>query len=144
MKTLVFITFMIAASVIYAQEITGKWKTFDEETGKEKSIVELYMKNGKLYGKIVKLFKEPNEDQDPICKVCPDDRKNKKTIGMEIIRALEKKDNEWYADYGILDPKNGKIYDCKMWIDPAKPDELQVRGYIAFLYRTQVWKRVKE
>ena len=33
--------------------VLGKWKTIDDETGKEKSIVELYKSSdGKLYGKV--------------------------------------------------------------------------------------------
>ena len=39
-----------------AQTVFGKWKTIDDETGKEKSIVEIYEQNGVLYGKITQLF----------------------------------------------------------------------------------------
>lgn len=46
-----------------------------------------------------------------------------------------KKEKVW-EDGTICDPKNGKIYDCKLWVENGK---LQVRGYIAFLYRTQTW-----
>ena len=116
-------------------DIVGKWKTIDDETGKPKSIVEIYEKDGKAYGKIVKLFRGPNEEQDPVCTECDDDRKNKKIIGMEIIRGMEKDGDEW-EDGTILDPKNGKIYDCEIW---REGDELKVRGYIAFLFRTQTW-----
>ena len=116
-------------------DIVGKWKTIDDETGKPKSIVEIYEKDGKAYGKIVKLFRGPNEEQDPVCTECDGDRKNKKIIGMEIIRGMEKDGDEW-EDGTILDPKNGKIYDCEIW---REGDELKVRGYIAFLFRTQTW-----
>ena len=54
---------------------------------------------------------------------------------MEIIREMEKDGDEW-EDGTILDPKSGKIYDCEIWRDG---EELKVRGYIAFLYRTQTW-----
>ncbi len=143
MKTYLILFLSFIVTLVNGQGVIGKWKTIDDETGKDKSIVELYMKDGKLCGKIIKLFKAPTEDQDPICKVCPGDRKDKKTIGMEIIRGLQKKGNEWEGDEGILDPKTGKIYDCKLWVDETNPDLLQVRGYISFLYRTQTWKRVK-
>ena len=138
MKTILILIFSFIGLNAYAQNsVVGKWKTIDDETGKPKSIVELYEKDGKLFGKIVKLFREPNEDQDPKCDKCPDDRKNKKVIGMEIIREMEKDGNEW-TDGTILDPKKGKIYDCKLWLENGK---LQVRGYIAFLFRTQTWHR---
>jgi len=125
-----------------AQDIFGKWKTIDDETGDAKSIVEIYKKNGKAYGKVVELFRKPDEDQDPVCDDCDedDDRYMKKVRGMEIIRGLEQDDDEW-EDGTILDPKNGTVYDCKVWVDEDDPNKLQVRGYVLFLYRTQTWIR---
>jgi uncharacterized protein (DUF2147 family) len=135
---------MLFVSAPVSKPITGNWKTIDDETGKPKSIVNIYKKSdGKLYGKIIKLFREKGEDQDPICDKCTDYRKNKKIIGMVIITGLEKDGDEWYADDAILDPNNGKIYDCKIWLDEDNPDLLQVRGYIGWFFRTQTWERVK-
>jgi uncharacterized protein (DUF2147 family) len=134
---------MLFVSAPVSKPITGNWKTIDDETGKPKSIVNIYKKSdGKLYGKIIKLFREKGEDQDPICDKCTDYRKNKKIIGMVIITGLEKDGDEWYADDAILDPNNGKIYDCKIWLDEDNPDLLQVRGYIGWFFRTQTWERV--
>jgi len=139
------ITLMLFTSAMAPNEasITGKWKTIDDETGKPKSIVQLYKKNGKLYGKILKLFRGPDEEQNPLCKECEGEKHNKPIIGMVIVNGLEYDDGEWEGDDGILDPNNGKVYDCKMWIDEDDPDILNVRGYISFLYRTQTWHRVK-
>lgn len=133
----------VSIVLINAQSVVGKWKTIDDETGKAKSIVEITIKEGKLYGKIIKLFRSPEEDQDPICNLCPGQRKDKKVIGMTIITALDKDGNEWEADDAILDPKDGKIYDCKVWLDEENKDILYVRGYIGFFFRTQTWHRVK-
>jgi uncharacterized protein (DUF2147 family) len=132
-----------SAMVPTTPAITGKWKTIDDETGKPKSIVQLYKKNGKLYGKILKLFRGPNEEQNPLCKECEGAKHNKPIIGMVIVNGLEYDDGEWEGDDGILDPNNGKVYDCKMWIEDDEPNILNVRGYISFLYRTQTWHRVK-
>jgi uncharacterized protein (DUF2147 family) len=143
MKKLSLIVLFIGFSfVAFSQsEVTGKWKTIDDETGKEKSIVDIYEKDGKIYGKITKLFRGPDEEQDPICDVCPGDRKNKKIIGMEIIRGMEWDDSDdRYEDGEIMDPKDGETYDCVIW---REGDELKVRGYIAFFYRTQTWKKVQ-
>lgn len=141
-------TFLISLTILLSaigfaqkgqkEEALGVWITIDDETKKPKSLVEIYMKpNGKLYGKVIKLFRKPEEDQDPVCDKCTDDRKNKKIIGMEVIRDMvwNEKEKVW-EDGTICDPKNGKIYDCKLWVENGK---LQVRGYIAFLYRTQTW-----
>ena len=145
MKKILVLLFVAVMSLnlSIAQSVTGKWKTIDDESGKVKSIVELTIKDGKLYGKILKLFKAPSEDQDPICDVCPGVRKGKKVIGMTIVTALEKDGNEWEGDDAILDPENGKLYDCKIWVDEDNSNILNVRGYIGFFFRTQTWHRVK-
>jgi uncharacterized protein (DUF2147 family) len=130
---------MVLSLSVSAQSIVGKWKTIDDETGKPKSVVEIYEKGGKYYGKIVELLLRKD---DPKCDQCTDDRKNKKILGMEIIREMKENKTE-YSDGTILDPNNGRVYDCKIWIEKDKPDVLLLRGYIAFFYRTQNWERVK-
>ena len=122
-------------------DIVGRWKTIDDETGDPKSIVSIYERDGKFYGKIDSLFRKPGEDPDPVCDKCPDDdpRKDQKTRGMEILKDMEFDEDEW-NEGTILDPKKGKIYDCKLWLEEGN---LKVRGYILFLYRTQTWYPVK-
>lgn len=136
-KTVLFSLMIIFSTVLFAQRnsVLGQWKTVDDNTGRIRSVVEIYEKEGKIYGKIVKLFREPHEVQDPVCKACTDHRKDKKVVGMEIITGLAK-DGDEYSDGVILDPENGKSYSCKIWVEDGK---LKVRGYIAFLYRTQTW-----
>jgi uncharacterized protein (DUF2147 family) len=122
-----------------AQSVTGRWTTIDDETGKKRSVVEISERGGKLYGRIVQLFRDPGEDPDPTCTKCAanDDRFGKKVIGMDIIRDMVKDGDEW-VDGTILDPKNGSVYDCKLWVEDGK---LKVRGYVAFFFRTQTWVR---
>lgn len=138
-RALFSLAFFLSISFCFGQEsIARKWKTIDDESGKPRSVVEIYEKHGQYYGKIVRLFREPNEEQDPICKECPGDRKNQKIIGMEIIKGMEyDADDGEYADGEILDPKSGDVYDCKLWL--ADDGTLKVRGYVAFFYRTQTW-----
>ena len=71
----VSIMFLLITNVLFAQnsDITGLWKTIDDETGNPKSVVKIYMEDGKLYGDIVKLFRKPGEDPDPVCDKCDDD-----------------------------------------------------------------------
>ena len=135
MKLILIIILSTVALSLNAQDITGKWKTIDDNSGKARSIVEITVKDGRAYGKILKLFREPGEDTDPICDECTDHRKDKKVIGMTIITDMEKDGDEW-EDGEILDPENGKVYDCKLWVEDGK---LKVRGYVAFFFRTQTW-----
>lgn len=137
MKIVFLALFTILSVGLNAQSITGQWRTIDDETGKPRSVVEIVERDGKYFGKIVKLFREPGEEQDPICEECPGKKKNQKIIGMEIITDMEPVKGEGVYEEGeILDPESGNFYDCKLWIEDGK---LMVRGYVMFLYRTQTW-----
>lgn len=134
-------TLLIALTLLVffsnAQGIIGKWKTIDDETGKEKSIVQIYKKGDKYFGKVIEIT-DPAKRKNK-CKLCEDYRKDQPIVGMEILKDLEKDDDE-YDDGTILDPNNGKIYDCKIWLEDK--NTLNVRGYIMFFFRTQEWHRV--
>ena len=74
-----------------------------------------------------------------MCTDCTGDNKGKKVLGLVIVNNLEK-DGDEFSDGTILDPNNGKVYDCSIWLDES--GDLQVRGYIAFFFRTQTWKKL--
>ena len=136
MKFIISVILLALATISTAQEdIFGKWKSIDDDTGEAKSIVEIYKQDGKAYGKIIELLNPDEDDPDPVCDMCNDHRKNKRITGMEIITALKKDGDEW-SKGEILDPENGKIYKCKIWVEDGV---LKVRGYVSFLYRTQTW-----
>ena len=122
-------------------DIVGLWKTIDDETGDPKSYVRIYEKDGFYFGVIDSLIRKPDEDPDPVCDKCDKDdpRYNQRVLGMTILNDMEYDDGE-YEEGTILDPKKGKVYDCKLWVENGN---LQVRGYILFFYRTQEWFRVK-
>ncbi len=140
MKLLVAPFLLLALTASAQSEITGQWKTIDDDTGRETSIVEIFERNNKMYGKIVKIFPGPKDQKDPVCEKCDKDdpRYGKKVMGMEIILNL-KKDGDEYSDGTVLDPKNGKVYDCKAWIEGS---DLKIRGYLGPFFRTQTWKKV--
>lgn len=142
MRLILLVTCLLSFSTAFSQSITGKWTTIDDNTGEEKSVVEIYEKGGKYFGKIIKLFRKPGEDPDPVCDDCDkeDERYNKKIIGMVIITDMEK-DGEEYTDGHILDPASGKVYGCKIWVEN---NELKVRGYWGPFFRTQTWKKVSK
>ena len=132
--------FLAAAYFSTAQSCVGKWITIDDETGKKKSIVELYKKDEKLYGKITYLYPREGREPNPKCTKCEGDRKNQPLVGLQIVRGLKWDGGEW-EDGTILDPENGKVYTVKMWLDPENKDRLNVRGYIGPIFRTQRWIR---
>ncbi len=123
-----------------AQDVLGKWKTIDDETGKPKSIVEIYKQDGEIYGKVVEIL-DPAK-QNATCDKCPSDVKGKPILGLVILKGL-KKDGDEYSGGTIIDPNNGKVYKCLIALEA--PNKLKVRGYIGFslLGRSQYWERVQ-
>ena len=122
---------------------TGVWKTIDDATGKEKSLVRIVESSGVYTGKIEKLL-DPSSPQDATCKDCKDDRKDKPVLGMTILRNVKAHaDDKTVFDGGdILDPNNGKVYRVRLRpFDDGK--KLEVRGYLGPFYRNQTWLRVE-
>lgn len=140
-SSLAIILLCFIADLTLAQSVIGRWKTIDDNTGEARSIVDVFERGGKVYGRITKLFRKPGENPDPICDECEtnDPRYLKKIIGMEFMEGLVKDDNE-YGDGSILDPDNGKVYRCKIWVED---NQLKVRGYIGPFYRTQSWLKAE-
>jgi len=68
--------FLVSLFSIAQTSIEGHWKTIDDEAGRIKSIVEITERDGQFFGNIVELFRLPDEDQDPHCDKCDDDRKD--------------------------------------------------------------------
>ncbi|WP_299181120.1 DUF2147 domain-containing protein [uncultured Aquimarina sp.] len=135
-KILIIILLFLTSLVNAQSEIIGKWKTIDDNTGEPRSIVEIYKKGNKLFGRIDRILKE--SDRNQLCKECEGDDYNQPIEGMVIIKDLQK-DGDEYEDGTIMDPENGKVYKCKIWLEENDPNTLNVRGYIAFLFRTQKW-----
>lgn len=123
----------------------GLWKTVDDETRIEKSLVRIVEAGGVYSGTLEKLL-DPAVPADAVCEKCHDERKGKPLVGLTLIRHLaEHEDGSMVWRGGeILDPKNGKTYKLRLTlIDGGK--QLEVRGYIGMplIGRTQTWTRVE-
>jgi uncharacterized protein (DUF2147 family) len=90
---------------------------------------------------VEKIFDQPDDDPEHLCKECKGDRKDKPIVGMTILWGL-KKDGDAWTGGEILDPKNGKIYRCKI-TPSADGKSVDVRGFIgvSFIGRSQTWLR---
>lgn len=131
---------LVLQAGLFAQSPAGVWKTIDDNTGEAKSLVEIYEKDGRYYGKVVDLLLKPD---DTVCDNCEGDKKGKPVVGMVILEDLRPHRDYW-KNGEILDPENGNTYGCSIWFEDGKADELQVRGkHWTGLYRTQVWYRVR-
>lgn len=125
----------------FSQSIFGKWKTIDDRTGKPKAVISIYEKDGLMYGHVLEILEEGKENA--LCTKCEGDKKDKPVLGMTIIHGLEKHENGEWKGHHLFDPEQAMTFRCKIWLNPDNSDELKVRGYLAFIYRTQTWLRVE-
>ena len=121
----------------------GLWKTIDDETKAEKSLVRITDNGGVLTGKVEKIL---SDKPDAKCTECTDERKGQPVQGMTILREIKQDlaDKALWIGGDILDPNNGKVYKVRIKpVDAGK--KLEVRGYIGtpMLGRTQTWLRVE-
>ena len=133
-----------SASALAQMSPAGLWKTIDDDTQKEKSLVRIKDVNGVFTGSLERLL-DPTHKNSDVCDKCTDERKDKPVLGMTIIRSAKPdSDKQFWEGGDILDPNNGKVYKLRMKpIEGGK--QLEVRGFIglALLGRTQTWIRIE-
>ena len=122
----------------------GVWKTIDDDGKTEKSLVRISESGGVLSGRIETLFDASKKES--VCDKCSDERKDKRLVGLTILRNVSKQadDEALWAGGDILDPNNGKVYKVRLkTVDSGQ--KLELRGYIGMpmLGRTQTWVRVE-
>lgn len=141
MKKLFAALLLGAVGTVWAQGTpAGLWKTIDDDTKAEKSLVRITDNGGVLTGKVEKIL---TDKPDAKCTECTDERKGQPVTGMQILRNLRQGEDKGVWEGGeILDPNNGKTYRTRLKpVDGGK--KLEMRGYIGPFYRTQTWIRVE-
>ena len=139
MKKIILTIILFTTSIsLSSQTIFGKWNSKNVDTGEIDSVIEVYMKDGKAFAKIVEI--KDTRRQSAVCDLCTGKNKDKPILGLNILTGLEKDEDEWSGGK-ILDPRNGKIYKCYIQLDGA--NKLKIRGYIglALLGKTAFWER---
>ncbi|QNP40351.1 DUF2147 domain-containing protein [Lysobacter solisilvae (ex Woo and Kim 2020)] len=137
------IALLLAAlpGIAHAQQASpiGRWRTVDDETGKAKSVVEVYQaRDGSYAGKVVEIL-DTSDGPNPLCNKCAGANRNKPIKGMVILWGLRPAGSGWDGGM-VLDPERGKSYRSKLQLreDGRK---LGVSGCIAFICRSQEWLR---
>ena len=117
----------------------GRWKTVSDVTGKATSVISIWEKDGKLYGRIEKLLNPNPREPNPRCTKCEGELKDQPVVGLQLLRDFHKEGDQWTGGR-IVDPDNGKVYRCLLALEDGGK-KLKVRGYIGFsmLGRTQYW-----
>jgi uncharacterized protein (DUF2147 family) len=134
---------MLTLPAAWADETSpvGLWKNIDDVSGKPKALIRISENKGALEGRIEKLYRPADQDQNPRCDRCMGVNKDQPIIGMVFMSGLTRSGDE-YTGGQILDPDNGKVYKSKLTlVDGGK--KLNVRGYIGvpMFGRSQVWVR---
>lgn len=130
--------FLLLSASIFAQGIEGIYKTIDDATKEAKSKIKIYKKDGMYYGRVIELLPAATTD---VCIDCPGEKNGALLTDIDIVWDMKPYKDYW--SYGqIVDPANGKVYKCNIWLDG---NDLKVRGYIgvSVLGRTQVWYRIE-
>ena len=118
----------------------GSWRTVDDQTGRERSVVRIEARDGVLNGRVVSII-DP-ADAARRCDLCDDDRKGQPVVGLEIMRGM-RPDGDGWSGGRVLDPQTGSVYRGEMHlIDNGA--RLVLRGYIgiSLFGRSQTWIRV--
>jgi uncharacterized protein (DUF2147 family) len=142
-KVLLAASLLVAATAFAQNTPVGRWKTIDDKSGDARSEVVITESGGVLSGRLDKLLR-PGADQAAKCDKCPDDRKDKPIVGLEILRGAKKaEDKDVWEGGKIIDPESGTIYSARLTpIDSGKKLEMRAFVGMAVLGRTQTWVRV--
>ena len=123
---LVFSSMFASAQI---DKIVGEWYTVDDETGAVKALVDIYKgDNGIYYGKIIKVFKNGQENPNS-------DRK-----GLVIVKDMQAEDGILKGGT-IYEPETGKTYYDKISYNEAD-NTITLRGSLdrrGWVGRSQTW-----
>ena len=142
-KFLLFVLMVNFSLAIFAQnadDITGIWWN-DIKSSK----IKIEKKDGKYIGTVVYIIPEKyvngapeKDDKNPDVNL-----RGRSKLNLQILSGLvyNASDKEW-ANGMIYDPKNGKTYECYVWLEGK--DTLQLKGFVAgirMLGRKSAWTR---
>ena len=147
-STLATLLALSSLSALAQMTPVGLWQTISDVDGKPAAEVRVIETGGVITAVVEKALRQSGalkQSGEPNCDKCPDDRKGKPKVGLQIIRELKKTEGKDVWEGGnIIDPDSGTIYKAKLTpIDGGK--KLEVRAFVgvALLGRTQTWLRVQ-
>ena len=116
----------------------GLWTTIDDRSGKVRSEVRIYERDGALHGRIEKIILPGKHNR---CVACTDERRDQPALGLVIIRNM-KRDGDAWSGGDVLDPENGKVYAGTLRLEDDGR-VLKLRGFVGvpLFGRTQTWTR---
>ena len=127
-----------------ADSPAGLWQTRDDD-GKPTGYIRINEADGTYSAVIEKGM--PQDKEEKYCTKCTDERKDRRLIGMTIMKNVKAKGVDkatYYIGDEILDPLSGNTYRVKLTLKDAGK-KLEVRGFIgiSLFGRTQIWERAE-
>lgn len=130
---------LLAASFVASAQnsAAGRWKTYDEDTGKPRLIVEVYEAKGGTYAaKVLETLYQANA----VCTECTGDKKGKPVKGMVIMWGQKPGSDGSFSGGQVLKLANGKTYKSKAQLQ-AGGSKFEVSGCVGPICKKQVWTR---
>ena len=155
LATLCFLALFAFGTLSAADKVEGFWKSIDE-TGKTTAAWKIYQKDAVLYGEIITV---PGQADSKIAESClpsykgfpiSGDVSKMTVVNTPFIFGLKMKAPGQWESGNIIDPKDGKMYKCKIVFHAAdnkkyKTDALEMRGEIGMgIGKSQLWERTNE
>ena len=151
MKNLIVLFTLLFSIGLSAQnftkaDYTGKWKTYDDKTGKPNGRVEIYFSKGVLKVKVLEGPYVYNEDGS-LAKDAknPDPKKRNRYIkGMNFLYGFEwNEEDRAFVKGKVYDSRSGKTYSAKLKL--VEKNKLKLTGYmgITLFGKTVYWTRLK-
>lgn len=140
---LCFLTFTASA-----RDISGLWKTIDEQTGYSRADVLITKNADQTYsGKIVAIRPLPFKPLVETCTKCKGSLKNAPYVGLQIVSGFRQNPNKplEYEHGKVLDPLSGNLYKGKAKLS-ENGKRLSMRGYVGIsaLGRSTTWIRAED
>ncbi len=70
-KTVVVSVILLLSLATTAQSVSGKWMTYNEQTGSALSVIEIKETNTSIEGRIIKIFLEPYQVKTLCAQIAP-------------------------------------------------------------------------
>lgn len=134
-KLITIFCFLVFCNSLMAQkDFIGKWLS-----PSKKGIVETYIQDNKLFGKLVWVKTERKDIYNK-----DEALRNREVKGLIMLNDFTWENPQW-VNGKIYDPEGGSTYSSKMWLSDDK-QSLNVRGYIGFslLGRTEKFTKVQK
>jgi hypothetical protein len=146
LKSSVFAIVALSISIcVYSESepdpLVGRWRATD--SAGISSIIELYIENDKLFGRIVKTMDDDNEELNLVCEKCKGPDRGKAVNEIVFIRGLVKAGDRW-VDGTVIDIRpgfwQGTEASCELSMNGEKAEILGYKWF-RLLGQSSSWTR---